>query len=245
MAGCGPDPRSPPMSVPVGAFRPALRPAGAGCVNSASGWSNRGRVTPRRPALKNNGGGFDALERFIAELRQQDPLRPVEMWCEDEARLGLKPVTRRVWALKGTRPTSCGRQRFESLYVYGFARPATGRNRCLFLPKANAELMGEALAEFARWADPGGQKVLVVLVDNAGGHVAKALTVPANVRLYRLPPCTPELQPAEHLWPLVRESLANRGFDHLVGLAAKLRRRCDWLAEHPEVVKGAVGFHWA
>jgi hypothetical protein len=172
-------------------------------------------------------------------------MRPVELWCEDEARLGLKPVARRVWALKGCRPKSCGRQRFQSLYVYGFARPATGRNLCLFLPKANAELMGEALAEFARWADPEGKKVLVLLVDNAGGHVAKALKVPANVRLYPLPPCTPELQPAEHLWPLVREALANRDFDHLVGLAAKLRRRCNWLADHPEFVQGAVGFHWA
>jgi len=169
----------------------------------------------------------------------------VELWCEDEARLGLKPVTRRARALKGCRPTSCGRQRFQSLYVYGFARPATGRNLCLLLPKANAELMGEALAAFGRWADPEGKKALVVLVDNAGGHVAKALAVPANVRLYRLPACTPELQPAEHLWPLVREALANRGFDHLAGLGAKLRRRCDWLAEHPEVVQGAVGFHWA
>ena len=178
-------------------------------------------------------------------MRRETPGRQVELWCEDEARLGLKPVARRVWALKGTRPTSSGRQRFESLYVYGFARPATGRSLCLFLPRANAELMGEALAAFARWADPGGSRVLVVLVDNAGGHVAGDLEVPPNVRLFHLPPCTPELQPAEHLWPLVREALANRGFDHLVGLAAKLRRRCDWLAEHPEVVKGAVGFHWA
>jgi hypothetical protein len=169
----------------------------------------------------------------------------VELWCEDEARLGLKPVARRVWALRGTRPTRCGRQRFASLSVDGFARPATGRNLCLFLPKVNAELMGEALAPFARWADPEGAKVLVVLMDNAGGHVAKALRVPANVRLYPLPPCTPELPPAEHLWPLVREALANRDFEHLVGLAAQLRRRCDWLARHPEVVKGAVGFHWA
>ena len=101
------------------------------------------------------------------------------------------------------------------------------------------------MAEFTRWADPEGKKVLVVLVDNAGGHIAKDLQVPAHVRLYRLPPCTPELQPAEHLWPLVREALANRDFDHLVGLGAKLRRRCNWLATHPEVVQGTVGFHWA
>lgn len=52
--------------------------------------------------------------------------------------------------------------------------------------------------------------VLVVLVDNSGGHGAGDLKVPANVRLFRLPACTPELQPAEHLWPLVREALATR-----------------------------------
>jgi hypothetical protein len=147
--------------------------------------------------------------------------------------------------LRGRRPKSCGRQRFQSLYVYGFARPADGRNLCLLSPKVNTELMGEALAEFARWADPAGDKTLVLLVDNAGWHVAKALAIPANVRLYPLPSCTPELQPAEHLWPLVREALANRDFDHLVALGAKLRRRCDWLASHPQVVQGAVGFHWA
>lgn len=178
-------------------------------------------------------------------MRRQAPHRPVELWCEDEARLGLKAVARRVWALAGTRPTSCGRSRFESLHVYGFARPASGRNLCLFRPKANAECMGEALAEFAVWADPRGEKVLVVVVDNSGGHTAKRLVVPANVRLHPLPPCTPELQPAERLWPLVREGVANRTFDHLVGLAAKLRRRCDYLADHPEIVRGAVGFHWA
>ena len=171
--------------------------------------------------------------------------RPVELWCEDEARLGLKPVARRVWALTGTRPRSCGRQRFESLDGYGFARPATGRNLCLFRPKADAEGMGEALAAFAAWADPRGEQTLVLRVDNAGGHTAKRLVVPANVRLHPLPSCTPALQPAARLWPRVREAVANRTFDHLVALAAKLRRRCDYLADHPEMVQGAVGFHWA
>jgi hypothetical protein len=104
--------------------------------------------------------------------------------------------------------------------------------------------MSEALAEFAAWADPCGVKLLAVVVDNAGAHTAKALVIPSNVRLVPLPSCTPELQPAERLWPLVRESVANRTFDHLVGLAAKLRGRCDYLSEHPEIVQGAVGYHW-
>ncbi len=72
--------------------------------------------------------------------------------------------------------------------------------------------MGQALAEFAGWADPDGRKVLVVIVDNAGWHVAGKLVVPPNVVLYHLPPCTPDLQSAEPLWPLVREELANKTF---------------------------------
>jgi len=167
------------------------------------------------------------------------------VWAEDEARLGLKPIARRVWSLRGRRPTSNGQSRFESLYVFGFAHPATGRNRTLILPRANTEAMGQALAEFGRWADPDGRKVLVLIVDNAGWHVAGKLAVPPNVALAHLPPCTPELQPAEPLWPLVRESLANKTFPTLAALEEPLGRRCRWLADHPATVKGAVGFHWA
>lgn len=167
------------------------------------------------------------------------------MWAEDEARLGLKPIARRVWALRGRRPASNGPAKFESLYVFGFAHPATGRNRTLILPTANAGTMGQALADFAGWADPDGRKVLVVILDNAGWHVAGTLAVPPNVVLVHLPSCTPELQPAEPLWPLVREALANKTFPTLAALTGPLERRCQRLAGDPVMVKGAVGFHWA
>jgi transposase len=105
--------------------------------------------------------------------------------------------------------------------------------------------MALALEEFARWADPAGEKALVVLVDNAGWHVAKRLARPPDVVLHRLPPCTPELQPAEPLWPLVREVMANRGLDALEEREPVLVERCRWLIDHPAVVRGAVGFRWA
>ena len=178
-------------------------------------------------------------------MRREYPGREVELWCEDEARLGLKPIVRRVWAFKGTRPTSNGRHKFESVFVYGFAHPRTGRSRFLILPKANAECMGQALADFAGWADPDGRKVLVIVLDGSGGHTAKGLKVPPNVVLHRQPACTPELQPAEHLWPLVREGLANRVFNDLSGLTGTLTTRCQWLTEQHAVIGGAVGFHWA
>jgi len=87
--------------------------------------------------------------------------------------------------------------------------------------------------------------VLVVLLDNAGWHVAKRLAVPANVVLHFLPPCTPELQPAEPLWPLIREAVANRSIGRIDRLRAILRKRLGYLAANPAAVQPTVGFHWA
>lgn len=169
----------------------------------------------------------------------------MELWAEDEARLGLKPIVRRVWALRGQRPTANGRMRFDWLYVFGFVHPASGRNLELIAPRANTDWMNAALEEFARWANPDGSKLIVLLVDNAGWHIAKRLVLPPGIVLHPLPPCTPELQPVESLWPLVREAVANKGFTTLDGLEPVLVDRCRWLIDHPETVKGAVGFGWA
>jgi transposase len=84
----------------------------------------------------------------------------------------------------------------------------------------------------------------VVLVDNAGWHVAKRLAVPANVVLHFLPPCTPELQPAEPLWPLVREAVANRLIGRIDRLRVILWARLGYLARNPDAVQPVVGFRW-
>ena len=171
----------------------------------------------------------------MRRLRAANPGQVVEVWAEDEARLGLKPITRRVWWLKGCRPRSCGRTKYEWLYVYGFARPQTGDTFTTIRPRVNIERMAEALAAFAAHADPDGNKVLVLVVDNAGWHTAGRLAVPANVRLHFLPP----------FWALVREAVANDTFDRLAELRRRVTRRCRWLGNNADTVKGAIGFRWA
>jgi hypothetical protein len=108
----------------------------------------------------------------------------------------------------------------------------------------NAERLGDALAAFAAHADPGGKKVLVVLVDNAGWHVARRLVVPPSVVPHVLPPCTPQLQPAEPLWPLVREAVANRSIGRIDRLRAILRARRAYLASNPGTVQPIIAFCW-
>jgi DDE superfamily endonuclease len=185
------------------------------------------------------------LRERLRRLRRANPGKAVEVWAQDEARLGLKPIARRVWSPKGCRPRCGGRARYDWLYVYGFTRPRTGQTFAALLRRVNAGRMGEALARFAAWADPAGEKVLVVLLDNAGWHVARRLAVPPNVVLHFLPSCTPELQPAEPLWPLLREAVANRSIGRIDRLRALVRARLKYLAENPAVVQAVVGFRWA
>ncbi|WP_020473608.1 winged helix-turn-helix domain-containing protein, partial [Zavarzinella formosa] len=64
------------------------------------------RVIPRPPRRSNSGGAFDRLAERVAALRTAHPDKTVEVWAEDEAWLGLKPVARRVWSLHGHRLAS-------------------------------------------------------------------------------------------------------------------------------------------
>jgi transposase len=74
--------------------------------------------------------------------------------------------------------------------------------------------MGAVLKEFARAAGASKKRRILLVLDQAGWHVAKALKVPQGIHLFPLPAYTPELSPAEHLWPPIREELANRFFSN-------------------------------
>lgn len=181
----------------------------------------------------------------MARLRAEEPERPVEVWAEDECRVGLVPIVRRIWAPKGQRPVAPHRVKRQWLYVYGFVRPGTAQTFWLLLPALTAEWVSAALGEWARWADPEGKKRLVLVWDSTGGHTAKDLVVPRQVELVPLPPYTPELQPAEAAWPLLREAVANETFAGLDPLEERLAARCRWFMEVPETLQGVVGFDWA
>jgi DDE superfamily endonuclease len=169
----------------------------------------------------------------------------VEVWFEDECRLGLVPIVRRVWAPKGQRPTAPHRIKREWLYVYGFARPGTADSAWYLLPEANTAWMSRALAEWTQEVNPQGTKQLVLVVDGAGWHTSGRLELPGSVELFPLPAHTPELQPVETAWPALREVVANEAFASLEPLAERLAQRCRRFMEHPETIQGRLAFAWA
>ena len=177
-------------------------------------------------------------------MRAAHPAAAVEVWAHDQARRGLKPIVRRVWSPRGQRPAARGRHRYQWTYAYGFVHPPSGRTEWLRLPYVDTATMGLALARFARAVGTGPAKRVVLAVDNAGWHTATALVVPDGLHLVFLPAHTPELQPAERLWPLLNEGLANREYADLAALEHRLDERCRQLIAQPTRVAAATHFHW-
>lgn len=162
----------------------------------------------------------------------------------DEHRLGLKPVLRRVWAPRGQRPVVRVRPRYQWLYVYCFVRPATGESCWLLLPEVSAAAFSLALAHFAAEVGAGEAKRVVLVLDRAGYHTSGAVAVPAGIEREFLPAYSPELQPAERLWPLTDEGVANALFADLAALEEALARRCVALAERPGLLRAHTRYHW-
>lgn len=172
------------------------------------------------------------------------PAATVAVWAEDEHRLGLLPVGRRVWAPKGQRPTAVVERHFEWLYVYGFVRPTTGQSWWCLLPQVTTAAMALALATFARDEGIAAAHRAVLVVDQAGWHSSPDLPLPDGIDLVFLPAYSPELQPAERLWPLVDEPIANRALGTMDALETVLVERCRALEADRDRLKTHTRFHW-
>jgi len=121
----------------------------------------------------------------------------------DEARVGQKGRNGRVWFERGLRPAIPTDKRYRWAYIYGAVRPGTDDAFALVLPKVSTEAMSLYLEHFARSLPPNVHAVLVL--DQAGWHLANDLEIPDNLTLVHLPPYSPELNPVERVWLYLRE----------------------------------------
>ena len=121
--------------------------------------------------------------------------------------------------------------------MYGFVRPATGQVVWFIADAINTAAFSAILAAFAREVGAGAGKHVILVLDRAGWHVSGALAVPEGVELMFLPPYSPEIQPAERLWPLTDEPIANEYFQTLDDLDQVLGERCCTLVDDPDLIK--------
>ena len=169
--------------------------------------------------------------------------KPLEVWFQDEARVGQQGTLTRKWARRGTRPRAPRDTRYKWSYIFGAACPARGTAAGLILPYVNAEAMGLHLNEIAKAVAHGAHAMLIV--DGAGWHGAKCLQVPDNITLVKLPPYSPELNPMENVWAYLRSNkLAISVFDTYDEILEKCAQAWNFFANDPQRITSITKRDW-
>jgi len=181
----------------------------------------------------------------VAEIRRTlAPGTPIEVWFQDEMRVGQKNKLTYRWARTGSRPRDVHDQRTQSTYLFGAVCPEQGTGAALVLPSCNSKAMQLHLDEIATKVSPGAHAILIL--DQAGWHGAKTLKVPNNVSLLSLPPRSPELNGQENIWQFMRQNwLSNRVFKTFDDIVDHCCYAWNTLIDQPWKIMSVARRDWA
>jgi len=184
------------------------------------------------------------LAQTVEEVRNQYSDAEVEVWAEDEHRVGLHPVNRRVWTPCDAPPIATVNCKYQWMWLAGFVCPTTGETYWWIVPFLTYQVFSQILDDFARHFQLGERKRIILALDQATFHTSEKIKIPQGIDLLFFPPKSPELEPAERLWPLANEPIANRSFANLDELESTTIHRCRVLLERRELIRGLTNFYW-
>ena len=81
----------------------------------------------------------------VQELQEKYPEFDVELWTEDEHRIGLKPIYRRIWVSWSDVPTARIKWQYKWVWLYGFVNPESGETYWWLMPFVNSEIFSQVL----------------------------------------------------------------------------------------------------
>jgi transposase len=108
---------------------------------------------------------------------------------------------------KGVKPICPFHQVFQTTYLFGAFSPINGDKFLLELPQCNSDSFQVFLDEFSQH-NP--QVYKIVVLDNGAFHKSTELNIPHNIALMFLPPYSPELNPAENIWAILKRAYTNK-----------------------------------
>ena len=161
----------------------------------------------------------------------------------DEAGFGRINKPKYCWCEKGVRPSVPCHHIREYRYAYGAVEPFTGASCFLVLPYCNSDWMNVFLGQLSeQYPDDR----IILCCDGAAWHKSAKVNIPENIRLFFIPPYTPEMNPIEQIWKELRkmgfrnevfttlEKVVDRLCDVICKLSADTIRsitRRDWIIE--------------
>jgi hypothetical protein len=134
--------------------------------------------------------------------------------------------------------------RYKWFYLYAFVQPQTGKSHWFILPELNTQAFQAVLDSFITSVDPHNQKQILLVMDNAPWHTSSKLRFTDNLKPLYLPPYSPELQPAEHLWALSDKLIVNRCLADLDELELRLSTQCQALILDTSTLSSHTLFNW-
>jgi transposase len=106
---------------------------------------------------------------------------------------------------KGIKPIGPYQHKFENTYLFGSFSPINGDSFMLEMPYCSSQTFQIYLDEFSLQKST---EFKIIILDNGAFHHAKGLQIPANMALLFLPPYSPELNPAEKIWRLMKDEIS-------------------------------------
>ncbi|MFC2170719.1 IS630 family transposase [Calditrichota bacterium] len=134
------------------------------------------------------------------------PSQP-DLWFQDETAFWANPAPYFVWALKGSKPTAPNVGGRLNVNVMGAVRPEDGRFFAFIASHGNQIVFQMFLNQMQEIVNR--NRRVVMILDNARFHHVKDLDW-GCIEPWFLPPGSPELNPIETLWLVIKKNFFNQ-----------------------------------
>ena len=162
----------------------------------------------------------------------------VNLYFQDGARFGLRTEVGIVITAKAVAPKVKFHHKFKNTYLYGAYSPINGDSIVLEIENVNKDIFHNYLKQLSEHKP---KELKIIVIDNAGFHSTKDMEIPNNIRLLRIPPYTPELNPCEQVWAYIKKRFKNKTYEKLQDLKEWLKEFVENMSK--ETIKSIVGNH--
>lgn len=159
---------------------------------------------------------------------------------------------KRRWTPVGHRPACPIQIGYEFGYLYTAICPFTGDLFCLLLPNMKKECFQIFVQEFQAHLRRGQESAAaqeedlppetLMILDGAGSHQAAMGEDSSMLRLQKLPPACPELNPVERFFQELRKELSNQVFETVVAIEEKIQQLLGKYWREPNLIIRLTSF---
>lgn len=188
-----------------------------------------------RGFLKNLVEKLEDIKKYYTKFNYTS----IDFACQDESRFGLMTKQKKVLVKRGIKPIGKFQHTYKQLWLWGIFSMINGSSFYWETPIVNNIIFEEYLKAYSD-LDP--KKLTIMIIDNAGFHSDKNISIPKNIILMRIPPYTPELNPAEKVWQWMKARTSMKFFKNISELQDKITQLVTDF--NKELVKSTTGYKY-